>query len=406
MRKINTRSFVRATYRTSREINRRIALNVVREHGPISRADLARRMGVGRGMVTALVSELLAAGAIYEGDSVNAPRGRRPTMIYVRTKDRLAIAIDVRLSSTYLMLSDFSGGEIALESFATIVDPSALADELARRIRRMIRHHRKAGTCLGVGLVVPGMVDHATGRVLNAPQVGWRDVDFKAELAKRVGLPVYIEGAPIACALGQMWLGEPGTEAPRDFAYVIVGDGVGAGVVVNGEVLRGAGYTAGEFGHVPVDSEGVLCMCGARGCLEAYTSNLATLVRYSGHAFSPHEARAVVQASGLTIGDVLARARNGDQRAGDALDATARYLGVGLAVMVNTLNPARIFVGGEITAAWDRMEPILRAAVRERALTAPAANTPIVPGRTGSYPRLRGGTALVVAPQFAIPHIA
>jgi predicted NBD/HSP70 family sugar kinase len=327
-------------------------------------------------------------------------------MLYVRTKDRLAIAIDVRLSSTYLMLSDFSGREIALESFVTIVDPTALVDELATRIRRMIKHHRKAGTCQGVGLVVPGMVDHATGRVLNAPQVGWRDVDIRDALAERVGFPVYIEGAPIACALGQMWLGEPGTEAPRDFAYVIVGDGVGAGVVVNGEVLRGAGYTAGEFGHVPLDIEGVPCMCGAKGCVEAYTSNLATLVRYSGRAFNPREARAVMQTSGLTIGDVLARARGGDRQAGDAIDTTARYLGLGLAGIINTLNPAQIFVGGEITAAWDRVEPILRAAVKERALTAPAANTPIVPGRTGRYPRLRGATALVVAPQFAIPHIA
>lgn len=406
MRKINTRSFVRATFRTSREINRRIALNVVREHGPISRAVLARRMGVGRGMVTALVSELLAAGVIYEGEAVNAPRGRRPTMLYVRTRDLLALAIDVRLSSTYLMLSDLAGTEIALETFATILDPIALADELARRIRRMIRHHRRAGTCLGIGLVAPGMVDHSTGRVLNAPQLGWRDVDIRGALAERVGFPVYIEGAPIACALGQMWLGEADAEAPRDFAYVIVGDGVGAGVVVNGEVLRGAGFTAGEFGHVPVDIAGVPCMCGARGCVEAYASNLATLVRYSGRSFNPHEARAVMQSSGLTIRDVLARARDGDQRAGDAIDETARYLGIGLAGMINTLNPARIFVGGEITAAWDRVEPIVRAAVRERALTEPAANTPIVPGRTGNYPRLRGGTALVVAPQFAIPRIA
>lgn len=406
MRKINTRSFVRATFRTSREINRRIALNVVREHGPISRADLARRMNVGRGMVTALVSELIAAGAVAEGDAINAPRGRRPTMLHVRTHDRLAIAIDVRFSRTYLMLSDFSGAEIALETFATLLDPVALVAELASRIRRMLRHHRKAGICQGVGLVVPGMVDHVNGRVLNAPQVGWRDLDLRDALAARVGLPVYIEGAPNACALAQMWLGEPGTESPRDFAYVIVGDGVGAGVVVNGEVLRGAGYTAGEFGHVPVDLEGVRCMCGARGCMEAYSSNLATLVRYSGRAYNPEEARAVMQASGLTISDVLARARQGDARAVEAIDTTARYLGVGLAGMINTLNPAKIFVGGEITTAWDRVEPILRAAVRERALTVPAANTPIVPGRTGSYPRLRGATALVVAPQYAIPRIA
>src|SRR5712671_5588375 len=113
VRKINTRSFVRATRSTPREINRQIVLNLVREHQPISRADLARRMSVGRGMVTSLVSELLTEGSIYEGATVEAPRGRKPMMLHVRTHDRLVIAVDVRFSKTYLMLSDFNGTPLA-----------------------------------------------------------------------------------------------------------------------------------------------------------------------------------------------------------------------------------------------------------------------------------------------------
>src|SRR5438067_4800271 len=126
MRKINTRSFVRATRSTTRDINRQIVLNLVREHQPISRADLARQMRVGRGMVTSLVGELLSDGTIYEGSTVAAPRGRKPMMLYVRTHDRLAIAVDVRFSRTYLMLSDFSGAPLALETFDTVVAPGAL----------------------------------------------------------------------------------------------------------------------------------------------------------------------------------------------------------------------------------------------------------------------------------------
>src|SRR5881392_3807453 len=123
VRKINTRSFVRATRSTPREINRQIALNVVRDHQPISRADLARHMGIGRGMVTSLVDALLAEGAIYEGATIDAPRGRKPKMLYVRTHDRLVIAIDVRFSQTYVMLADFAGTAVALETFETVVDP-------------------------------------------------------------------------------------------------------------------------------------------------------------------------------------------------------------------------------------------------------------------------------------------
>jgi len=175
--------------------------------------------------------------------------------------------------------------------------------------------------------------------------------------------------------------------------------------VVNGEVVRGHNNTAGEFGHVPVDPNGPTCLCGSRGCLEAYTSNFATLLRYIGREFSPAQARGLLQESGLTITDVIARARSGEARAVSALDETARHLGGGLAVIINTLNPAQIFVGGEITDVWDQLSPVIRRVIRERTLTSLAAETPIVPDPATSYPRLRGATALVAAPLFAAPQV-
>jgi len=316
------------------------------------------------------------------------------------------IAIDVRFSRTYVMLTDFSGARLAMETFETVVDPAALVTELAERIPRLLKAHRAAGKCNGVGLVVPGMVDQRTGRVLNAPQLGWRDVDVRAALAEATGFDVQIENAPIACALAQMWLNEREGDAPRDFVYVTVSDGVGAGVVVNGEVVRGHNNTAGEFGHVPVDPNGPTCLCGARGCLEAYTSNLATLSRYLGHEFSPTGTRELLHASGLTITDVIARAAAGDARAVSALEETARHLGGGLAIIINTLNPAQIFVGGEITDAWDRVYPVIQRVIRERTLTSLAAATPLLPDPATNFPRLRGAIALVAAPLFAAPQVA
>jgi len=405
MRKNNTRSFVRATRSTTREINRQILLNLVREHQPISRADLARRMRIGRGMVTSLVDELLGDGAELGQATVDAPRGRKPMMLYVRTQGRYVIAVDIRFSRTYLMLSDFSGEPIALETFETIVEPKALVAELARRIPRLLKTHRATGKCTGIGLVVPGMVDQQTGRVLNAPQLGWRDTDVRDALSKATGFAVQIENAPTACALAQMWLGQGG-DTPRDFVYVTVSDGVGSGVVMNGQVVRGSNNTAGEFGHVPIDPNGPRCLCGSRGCLEAYTSNLATLSRYLGHEFAPDDARHLLAESGLTITDVIARARGGDTHALWALRETGRYLGGGLAVIINTLNPAQIFVGGEITEAWDQLAPVIRSVIEERALTRLAAATPLVPEPASDYPRLRGATALVAAPVFAAPQVA
>jgi N-acetylglucosamine repressor len=401
---MDTRDFRRATRDTPREINRQILLNLVREHQPISRADLARRMGIGRGIVTTLVNELLEEGSVYEGALVEVPRGRRPKMLYVRTRDRLVVAIDVRFSRTYLLLSDFTGTQIALENFGTIFNPYAFLDELAVRIRKLLQAHGAEGNCEGIGMVLPGMVDRASGRVLNAPQLGWRDVEIRKALAQRTGLPVHVENAPAACALATIWLGPRGNGV-RDFVYVTVGDGVGAGVVVDGQLIRGHGHTAGEFGHIPIRSDGPRCLCGSNGCLEAHTSNLATLARYLGHELSPAVARELLLGSGITMDDVILRARGGELRARAVLEETGRYLGLGLSVIINALNPEQIIVGGEVTSAWAIVEPALRVEIQRRALTPGAAVTPVIPEPPGSLPRLRGAIALVAAPVYAAPQV-
>src|SRR5258708_6077732 len=193
MRKINPHDFRVARRSTSRDINRRIALSLVREHQPISRADLARHMSIGRGVVSVLINELIDEGLIYEGVTGEAARGRRPTFLHVKTDDRLVVAVDVRFSHTDLMLSDFSGRQIALETFKTNFDPAQLTAELAERIRRLLKTHSALSSCEGIGLVVPGMVDHHSGLVLNAPTLGWRDVDLRDNLAALTGLPVQVE---------------------------------------------------------------------------------------------------------------------------------------------------------------------------------------------------------------------
>lgn len=405
VRKIDTRDFQRATRTTSRDVNRRIVLNLVREHQPVSRADLARRMEIGRGAVTSIIQELIDEGSIYEGATGHAARGRRPTMLYVRTNDRLAVAVDLRFSRAFVMLSDFAGTQITLESFAMIFEPKKLVPELVKRIGRVLAAYGAAGRCEGIGLVVPGMVHRTTGRVLMAPQLGWRDVDIRDDLARGTGLPVYIENAPMACALAQMWLGQRG-DTSDNFVYVTVSDGVGAGIVLNGQLVRGANDQAGEFGHLSLDPNGPQCLCGALGCWEAYTSNQATLSRYLGRELTPLWGGAVRQPPPLTIDDLIARARDGDQRALRAIEATGHYLGVGIGGIVNALNPSRVFVGGEITGAWDLIEPAVREGILERALTRPAAATPVIPEQMGGYPRLRGATALVAAPHFAAPRVA
>ena len=322
MRKINTRHFHLATRSTSRDINRKIVLNLIREHQPISRAELARRMDVPRGALTAIVRELIEMGDIYEQGPAAVVRGRRPTLLALRTRGRDVVAVDVRPGRTCVALADFAGNVGAQESFETPSTPEALVDQLEQHVGRLMQARTDEGTaeglCHGVGLVVPGMVDRRSGRVLYAPRLGWRDVDLRDAVSARLGLPVYVESAPIACALARLWLSPDETRDVRSFAYVSVSDGVGVGLVVNGETLRGEAHTAGEFGHVTLDPAGPECACGKHGCWEAFACNAATVARYADAVLGPRAAAAPKRRptdrrpGAPSVEEIVRRARGGE----------------------------------------------------------------------------------------------
>src|SRR5437588_8439715 len=289
-------------------------------------------MNVTRGVASVLVQELIEQGLIYEGATGETGRGRKPTFLHIRTQDRPAVAVDVRFSKTFLMLSDFSGRQLALETYDTIFNVPQFVKDLAARIRRILKTRGIEGDCEGVGVAVPGMVDHRTGRILNAPTLGWRDVDIRDRLAAATGLPVHVENSGRACSLAHLWLERDEAAATQSFVYISVSDGVGVGVVVGGELVRGHDHIAGEFGHMPLSLDGPRCLCGMTGCWEAYISNLATLSRYFGWNLSKLSPNSLHDSknNSFTVPDLIARARSGDTKANTAIQTSARFLGLGL----------------------------------------------------------------------------
>lgn len=407
MKRPSHRRFHVATRGTTREINRSIVLNLVRTHQPISRADLARTMGVRRGAVSLIVNDLLQERLIFEGATGETVRGRKPTFLYIDSRRRAVVAADIRASETFVMLADLVGRPMTgIASFATPRDPTQLVEKLAERVIAMVAEHPEVDACQGIGVVVPGMVEHTTMTVLHAPTLGWHNVQLREPLALATGLDVQIENSGRACALAQLWAHRDVVlPNPGDIVFISVSDGVGVGVIIHGEIIRGRHNIAGEFGHVPLSLDGPPCSCGATGCWEAYVSNRATLARYFGRpAVLNGPTRAEHKL--FTIEDLIARARAGDAKAVTALQATARYLGLGLASVVNALDPSRVYIGGEITLAWDLIEPTVRSALAERALTPAAAATDIRTVAASEYPRLQGAAALVAAPAFATPAVA
>jgi N-acetylglucosamine repressor len=399
MRSTTPRNLRLATRGTTREINRTIALNLIRTNQPISRADLARLMGTRRGAVTLLVTELIHEGLVFEGATGEAKRGRKPTFLYIDSRKRCVVAVDIRTTRTFIMVTDLMGQQLAsVTSFPTEREPKKFVSILVKKITAVVHAHKDLGRCQGVGVVVPGMVESAAGRVLLAPNLGWQDVNLRDPIAAALKLPVQIENSGKACALAQLWATRD-AKTSSNFVYITVSDGLGVGIVLGGEVVRGQHNIAGEFGHVPLNIDGPRCGCGATGCWEAYVSNLATLSRYFGRDL--RERPVAAENATLTVDDLIARARGGDAKALAALLSTARYLGLGLGSVVNAIDPSHVYIGGEITTAWDLIEPTVRAGLSERALTASARTTPIIIVPQEQYPRLRGAAALVAARSFA-----
>ncbi|HEV7700358.1 MAG TPA: ROK family transcriptional regulator [Pyrinomonadaceae bacterium] len=412
MRSIDPKDFTRATRGTSREINRQIVLTLIRTHQPVSRADLARLMDTNRANITLLVNELLEEKLVREGaqGSLRAP-GRKPTFLYLNSDKGIAIGLDVRASRTFMMITDSIGKQIGeIVGFPTKFDPAEFVSSLGWQVRKALSEiglpASTIASCEGIGMVIPGMVDRESGVVINAPKLGWKQVHLTELLAKEFGgTEIHLENSGRACALSQIWSTRGDVQGQNNSVFVSISDGVGVGVVINGELMRGKHNTAGEFGHIPLSIDGPECSCGAHGCWEAYVSNLATLSRYFGRNISQRQP-ASIETIDFTIEDLITRARSGDGKALTALHSAARYLGLGLASVINAIDPSFVYIGGEITEAWDLIEPQVREAVKERTLTRELGRTSIRIVPAMEHPRLRGAVALVTARAFAAPKVA
>ena len=404
MRRISPTTFRVARRGTSREINRQIALNLVRSRQPVSRADLARLMGVRRGEVSRLVQDLIRTKQVFEGAKGESKRGRKPRHLYIETRRSCALAVDISASRMLMQVTDPLGHPLLeMQQFPTPPCPQCLVRELAQHIERILAEHPEVGNCLGVGVAIAGLVDPERGRLRYAPTLGWRDIDIREPLEAAISLPVVVENSVKACVLAQVWAVGGHGQVEGTVAFVNASDGVGVGIAIDGQLMRGAHNNAGEFGHVALSMDGPRCACGLSGCWEAYVSVRATVARYLGCDLS-------WQASGepnrITVATIVARARRGEARAIETLCETGYYLGRGLATIVKAVEPRRIYMSGEITEAWDLVLPSVQRAMREQALTKEAADNEILTVPLGEHPRLRGAAALVTSPAFAAPVVA
>jgi predicted NBD/HSP70 family sugar kinase len=404
MRKIDLTNFQVATSETARDINRRIVLNLIRNHQPISRADLARHSGLQRSTVSVITEKLIEEDWVKEGASGHVPRGRRPRFLHLNKERVGIIGVNIRPAKTTVGLADLDANFVAQESLPTARDPERFIADLTPRIRNLIEM-RPEISCEGIGISLPGRVDLNSQRLVFAPNLGWGPIDIKTSLEEATGLPVELENAANACALAEFWFGPP-REGVQNLVAVTVSEGIGTGLILNHQLARGSTGMAGEFGHITIVDEGLECRCGNRGCWEVYASNSAAIRYYAGSSSAVRNGKAAARspAAPPVFDDILRLAEQGDPKAGDAINQVARYLGMGIALLVTGLAPDIIVVVGEITRAWNRVGPIINEVVKSRSFT--HAPTRVVPTDPAGDPRLRGTIALVLQKHFGAPLVA
>src|SRR5262245_15098563 len=396
MRKIDLTNFHVATSETARQINRRIALNFIRRHQPMSRADLARHSGLQRSTVSAIIDQLIKEGWVTEGAIGHVTRGRRPRFLHLNVERTGILAVELRPEMTTVGLAGVDARFVRQASWPTPGDPKAFVAEVAKTIASFRAAHPQI-VCEGMGVSLPGRVDN-TGRLVFAPNLGWAPVNIQQLLEAAIKLPVVVENAANACALAEHWFG-PQPDHVRHLIAVTVSEGIGVGLLVNGQIVHGGDSLAGEFGHVTLDENGPPCPCGKTGCWERYASNAAAVQFYADGAKTNGAER-----QALRFDDLLRLLESGDRRAAESIDRMARYLGAFLAGLATGLAPEVIVIVGDVTQVWPRIGPIVEETVRKRSLA--GSITKIVPTDPAMQPRLRGAVTLVVQQHFGAPTVA
>jgi len=403
----------RGRYRTGdqalmRRMNLSVVMNHLRDNAPISRAALAEVTGLNKATVSSLVRELIERNFVRELGLNPVGTGRPAVLLALNPAAGCIVSAEIGVDFVSVICTDFAP-EIIWRHQESI-NPEMSQPTILDRVLALLRQaaevgHRSHGNLLGLAVGVPGLVDQATGTLLFAPNLGWRDVPLRAILQASFDIPVFVDNEANLAALGEHYFG-----AARDHdevLYISVGVGLGGGIVHQGLVFSGVTGVAGEFGHMTMDPDGELCNCGNRGCWETQVSQRA-LFRHVRRAIGEGGDSLLSEMVGgdferLTVLTVVEAARAGDAVALKALERIGRDLGIGIASLTNALNPELIVFGGILSLAGEFLLPVVNEEFQRRSLRWNREAARIVLARHGFDACVMGGVAVVYQAILAEP---
>jgi len=399
------------------DMNRNLVFNVLRT-GAVSRADVVRATGLSPATVSAIVAELMQRGLVDEVGHGKSRGGRPPLVLRINDDRNYAIGLKLMTRGIFVVVTDiraeviFSemvdldwapvGGDSTLSAKAS-GDPASVLDRICIAIEEAAEHSGVGmDKVVGVGIGMEGLVESGTGICLYSPTFGWRDVPVAGPIAKRLDRTVLADNDVNALTVAEQWFGRG--HGVDDFVVVSVGDGVGAGIVVGGNLYRGSDGAAGEIGHLPISGEDLPCRCGRTGCLEAVSSDNAVKA-YVARAIAGGQ-DSVLAGEGvanLTMDAVRLACEAGDVVARDAVGRAGRMLGIGIASLVNLLNPQLVILSGEGTLAGPLRWEAALSAMRENSYAGIDRNIDFFVDSVDDIAWARGAACIVLGELFSSP---
>ncbi len=385
-----------------RRINQNLLLNLIRTQGPISRAELAKRTQLAPATVSQITHALLSRGLVHEIGAGSSSGGRRPVLLKLEPQAGFVVGLKLAADSMAAAVTDLQATVLHYLEVPRTSDepPTRTLGALIRTVERALKESRvDARKVLGIGIGMGGVIDSQNGICHYSTILNWRDVQVTQPLNEHFHLPVYVHNDVNTLTVAEQWFGHG--KGVDHFVVVTIGRGIGMGIVANGQFDRGAFGGAGELGHVTLVKDGPPCDCGKRGCLEALASDPRVV----------EQARASLRAGkktqlaehGLTFDRIVAAARAGDGLAQRLLADSGRWLGIGIANVVNLLNPELVIVGGEGVRAGDWRFETMRAAIREHTFNGLGQSLQVVIEFGGDQTWARGAASLVLNEIFEHP---
>jgi len=375
----------KATHQETRAHNARLVLGTIYDGGPISRAAVARATGLTRTTVSDVVNELLRDGLAREIGRGPSSGGRAPVLLEVTGNARHLVGLDLGDKVFRGAIVDLRG---RIASAVEIAVRDRDGDDAVQRVFDLV-DRLLAGTdrpILGIGIGTAGLIDTTDGTVLEAVNLDWHDVPLGALLRERTGLPVYVANDSQATALAEHVFGGPRT---ANVVVVKVGEGIGAGLVLDGRLFQGDGFGAGEIGHMTVRPNGPACRCGRNGCVETVASTRAILAELAGHGITSLDAAVAA----LEAGDPVAR---------NVVTAAGRELGAAIAWLIGVLNIERLVLVGSATEFGAPWLDAVRDAMAGAALGLLARATTVEIGRLGDDGVVLGASALLMTRELGL----